>query len=337
MMLLHLLLIGEKATLFMKYLFACSLMLLVLIAGCKKEKDAASTRTTFAVEKAVQYGAAGNWLGQQQALEMDVYLPQNNRHANPLLVVLHSGAFYTGTRDELNTFCEYFAQRHFTTVTISYRLGWNLGSGTNLCGGNPYSVIQAGYRATQDLNAALRFLVANAGQYRIDTSKIFIGGTSAGAIAALSAAFVTQAEFRSFYPNIENELGGLQASGNNLPADYRIKGVLNMWGGLMNPSVIEARDAIPVIGFHGSGDAVVPYAQGPFVGCTNYPEFFGSKSVYDALQARGVASVLHTENSSNHGVYNMEYLASNSYCFLQALLAGQKPSGSFTNQPATCD
>lgn len=326
-----------KPNLFMKYLSAVCLFALFFISGCKKEKDAENTRTTFQVEKSVEYGVATNWLGQEQALGMDVYLPQNNRPANPLLVVLHSGAFFTGTRDELDPFCQYFAQRHYTTVTISYRLGWNLGGGANICSGNPYSVIQAGYRATQDLNAALRFLVANAGKYRIDTSKIFIGGASAGSIAALSAAFVTQDEFRAFYPTIQNELGGLHSSGNNLPANYRIKGVLNMWGGLMNPSVIDAGDAIPVIGFHGSGDAVVPYAQGPFVGCANYPEFYGSKSVYDALQARGVASVLHTENSSNHGVYGLDYLAQNSYCFLKALLNGQKPSGSFTNQLATCE
>jgi poly(3-hydroxybutyrate) depolymerase len=320
----------------MNHYFSFLLLGLLFLSGCKKDKDSGTSLTAFQIQKAVAYGTAANWLGQDQNLELDVYLPQNDRPANPLLVVMHSGAFYTGTRDELDPFCQYFAQRHFTTVPLSYRLGWNLGSGTNICGGDPYSVIQAGYRATQDLHAALRFLVANAKKYNIDTAKIFIGGASAGAITALNAAFVTQAEFQEFYPALQSSLGGLHSSGNTLPANYRIRGVLNMWGGVMNPSVMDADENIPVIGFHGSADAVVPYAQGPFVGCTNYPLFFGSKSVYDALQARGVASVLHTENSSNHGVYNLQYLAQNSYCFLQALLSGQKPSGSFTNQPATC-
>ena len=139
-----------------------------LHTGCQKETGRKEQLSAYTVQKNVVYGTALNYQRVQQSLGMDVYLPQNGRKDNPLLLLLHSGGFYTGNREELAEFCQYFAQRNFTTVTMSYRLGWQTGNLTNLCGGNAYSVMQAGYRAIQDAHAAMRYLVANAEKFKVD-------------------------------------------------------------------------------------------------------------------------------------------------------------------------
>lgn len=48
----------------------------------------------------------------------------------------------------------------------------------------------AGYRATQDANAALRYLMHHADFYRINPDLVFTWGSSAGAITALNVAFL---------------------------------------------------------------------------------------------------------------------------------------------------
>jgi poly(3-hydroxybutyrate) depolymerase len=314
----------------------CALLIITLFTACKKSDKEADNLSTYKTELNVIYSTAQNFSGKQQQLGMDVYVPQNGRTDNPLVLVLHGGGYYSGTRDELAEFCQFFAQRNFTAVTMSYRLGWEVGNGSDFCGGDAYSVIQAGYRATQDLHAALRYLVTQSNRFHIDTSKIFIGGASAGSVTALMAAFVSQGEFNEAFPQLENQLGPLKARGNSVANKYQVKGLLNMWGGIINPAVIGPEDNIPVISFHGSSDPVVPYEKGNFANCTQYPEFYGSKAIYDVLTAAGKSAVLHTENNGGHGVYNLQYLAQNSYCFLKQVIEGKKPTGSFTNSISSC-
>ncbi|MCQ2307587.1 MAG: alpha/beta hydrolase [Bacteroidales bacterium] len=53
------------------------------------------------------------------------------------------------------------------------------------------NIKRAGYAAIQDAHAAMRYLVENQSVYGIDTSMMFVGGTSAGATTALHLAFMT--------------------------------------------------------------------------------------------------------------------------------------------------
>src|SRR5271165_2053490 len=88
----------------------------------------------------------------------------------------------------MQSHCQILADSGFVVASINYRLGWRAGNTT--CGGDSASEMRAGYRAVQDANAALRFLVANDVAFGVDTGWVFIGGSSAGSIVALNTSYI---------------------------------------------------------------------------------------------------------------------------------------------------
>lgn len=120
-------------------------------------------------------------------LNMDLYRPvvQENHGPFPLLLLIHGGAFYNGDKRSLGfpEMGEHFAKRGYVVASINYRLGfW------------PWcqAVDRAGYRAVQDANAAVRYLLSHKEELNIDPDNIFVAGSSAGAITALNLAFMDE-------------------------------------------------------------------------------------------------------------------------------------------------
>lgn len=303
------------------------------MTSCTKEKESAAATHTYNINKGVIYASANDYSGKLQSLQMDVYTPDDNK-AHPLVLLIHGGAFLYGDKNEATEICKYFAERGFTAVTIDYRLGWNYG--TNNCDGNMESLKVAVYRGLQDTHASLRYLVANAASYKIDTSKIFIGGSSAGSVLALQTAYLDKADADKHFPLFDKILGKSNQSGNNLKTTFSIKGVINMWGGVFDLGIISPTEKIPVISFHGTKDNIVPYNEGTYASCPNYLKVYGSKAIYDLLSSRNVPSVLHSAIDGGHGVYDTNYIASNSYCFIKSILEKQNPNASLTNSVSEC-
>ena len=124
---------------------------------------------------------------RELCLDMDLYYPKEPavESRRPLLVLIHGGAFYNGDKQDIGypEMGHYFAERGYVVASINYRLGFK-----------PLApdVDRAGYRALQDAHAAVCYLIANADEFGIDTTKIFAAGTSAGAITALNLAFMEE-------------------------------------------------------------------------------------------------------------------------------------------------
>jgi len=121
---------------------------------------------------------------EKQKLDMDLYYPKDTTNRlRPLLLLIHGGAFYNGDKKAVGypEMGQHFAERGYVVASINYRLGFL-----------PLAddVDRAGYRALQDAHAAVCYLVENAEEFGIDTTKIFAAGTSAGAITALNLAFM---------------------------------------------------------------------------------------------------------------------------------------------------
>lgn len=122
-----------------------------------------------------------------ECLSMDIYCPKEpvTQSRRPLLLLIHGGAFYNGDKQDLGypEMGRYFAERGYVVASINYRLGFK-----------PLApdVDRAGYRAVQDAHAAVCYLIANADEFGIDTTRIFAAGTSAGAITALNLAFMQE-------------------------------------------------------------------------------------------------------------------------------------------------
>lgn len=313
-------------------------VVVIFFTSCLKDDSAGLTDGSgfFTKIEDVVYGVAENAAGDQESLTLDVYVPDHSSQANPLVVLIHGGGFYSGDKGELQRYCAYLAKRNITAVTIDYRLGWSTGDENDFCAGDVNSMILAGYRAIQDTRAAMRYLMANTVKYNIDPQKVFIGGQSAGAVAALATAFMSQDEANTFFPGAQELLGGINEGGNTLKNGFMIRGVINMWGGVLHPSVIDVEERIPVISFHGDHDPVVPYEIGHFASCENFPVLYGAKAVYEVLTDQQVGTVLHTEVGGGHGVYDVEYIAGNSYCFIQSVLENKKINKAYTHHRSNC-
>lgn len=259
-------------------------------------------------------------------LQMNLYTPRTSgRH--PLVLFIHGGAFYVGDRSDeaIDLWCRRLTSSGYVCATIDYRMGFRP---------TRSDVERAQYRALQDAHAALRFLAAHAETYGIDTAYLFAAGCSAGAITALNLALMTDADrpeatysrrerralrhraadsvgrVASADPAATDEegLGPIAASGNSLTTPFRLRGVINMWGGVRDLSLLRNRPRTALLSIHGDADAVIPYNIGyPFndlrttLGRRLYGTVFGSAAIHRRAQELGRRSELVTLVGCGHG------------------------------------
>ena len=213
---------------------------------------------TPAIDKIAQIGNA--IIAFPLDLHLDVFRPEGDTlQKRPLIMFIQGGAFYFGSKDDKAParWCRHFASQGYVTVSIDYRIGFlPTRSGIG----------RAAYRAVQDAHAAMRFLVAHHEEFGIDTSMMFVGGSSSGAITALNLAFMTD-EMRPEYTRkgfMRSDLGGIDTCGNAIKTHFRLRGVVDMWGALPDTAMMRGRN-IPILAFHGDADNVMPYGYGyPF-------------------------------------------------------------------------
>ena len=253
-------------------------------------------------------------------LDMDIYLPEGDTLAlHPLIVFIHGGAFYFGDKgaQTMSQWCGHFAKMGYVTASINYRMGFQF---------TKASIQKCGYMAIQDAHAAIRYLVANADKYGIDTSAIFVAGTSAGAITALNVAYLTNNTCPPFVKkhHLDSKLGTIDRADNNLTNTFKIKAVANMWGALYDLSVLKDK-RIPVISFHGTADNIVPYDEGfPFsslksdIGEMLFDKMYGSKAIHEYMDKLRVHNDFYPIEGKGHSPYTDSDGSINStYYFIQ--------------------
>ena len=170
--------------------------------------------------------------GRAVDLKLDIYEPTGDTAAaRPVYVFLFGGGFVAGNKEtEPRQYCELMARRGYVAVAISYRI--NQGNiGTD---GIPAAV--------SDTRQALRWINAQAATHRLDTSRIVLGGSSAGAIASLFTA----------YTEVEKTAAD---------AGSKVALVMDLWGGLYTAVNEMAAGEPPLIIIHGTADTVVPYSE----------------------------------------------------------------------------
>jgi len=222
-------------------------------------------------------------------LNLDIYYPKTDVFKNrPLVMLIHGGAFYIGSKESAaeQALASSLAKRGYVVASIDYRLGFKL---------SPGDVELSGYRAVQDAHAALRYLSHNAKGLGIDPNQIYVGGTSAGAVASLNVAFLDNDERPKRI--LEAEKDGLvtkiEASGNKYTEGFEVKAVANMWGAVADLAIIDKEEKISVLSIHGTADGIVPYEYDhPFqnslmVNRLLMDKMYGSKPIHDRLQILG--------------------------------------------------
>jgi pimeloyl-ACP methyl ester carboxylesterase len=235
-------------------------------------------------------------------LKLDIYYPKTDLFKNrPCVMLIHGGAFYIGSKESAaeRELATTFAKRGYVVASIDYRLGFKL---------LPADIELSAYRAIQDAHAALRFLAHNAQGLGIDPNQIYVGGTSAGAMASLNVAFMDNDErperIKQAYR--EGKLGRIEESGNMYPEKFTIKAVANLWGGLSDLTIIDKNEKIAVLSIHGTADEIVPYENdypfknAGFINRLVVDKMYGSKMIDDRLKLLGLRERLVTLEGLGH-------------------------------------
>ena len=276
--------------------------------------------------KNISYGNALNYKNEPVDLKMDFYMPNSSidtLEKRPFILLIHGGGFAGGQREAMHYQCMEFAKRGFVTATMSYRVGFD----QDITGDN----INAVYRAQQDASAALRYVVANSDKLEIDTSWIFIGGSSAGAITSLFTSYSSQSEWNQVLPQLESELGSLALSGNSLDQMFTIKGIYNQSGAI--PSfLIKQEDLLPTISFHGELDKVVPIDKHPLLG-------IGSRPIHKMLNDADVCNDFTIIPEGYHNIYyskeGQDFKINRAASFFKSLFCDTCTSSIYTDEVVT--
>jgi acetyl esterase/lipase len=268
-------------------------------------------------------------LNNPNQLVYDVYYPSN--YANfatcplPAIILFHAGGFKecSNFREPgIMTICQELAKRGFVAFSVEYRQGRIRDPADTF----KYTSVQqqlAFYRAIQDVKGAIRSIIKRQNNettgdsfndpYRIDISKIFIGGMSAGALAASTASWYTDNMIYQQFANssgstIQEALGDVNANFyyGETTIEYQslIGGFLNMWGAVGIPYTYwtnqinffiqtgNIANVTPLIAFHGRTDPVFPY-----------PEYGAGQKVFFSENSGYKSETLCTAHP--HGAYTI--------------------------------
>jgi len=106
--------------------------------------------------------------------KLDVYRRRELTTPNRTLIYIHGGGWTGGTKEQSSLAFLPFLQMGWNVVNVEYRL----------------AKISQAPAAVEDCVCALRWVIRNAKQHNIDTSRLVITGNSAGAHLALTSAML---------------------------------------------------------------------------------------------------------------------------------------------------
>lgn len=254
----------------------------------------------------------------------------DNLNKRPFILLIHGGEYEFGSLGLNENLSEQFAMRGFVAATINYRLSdWQTG---NCLSSDTLLLWQNYYRSIQDTRAALRYFVHHATDFRIDTSWLFVGGQSSGAITSLAVAFQDQQETDAITGPLN--LGDLDHADNSLTDHFSIRGVLNELGALKYTGDIGANENIPVISMHAKNDPLVPYGFNhlDWGHCGNaYQLVNGSGEIQQRLLSLGICCELDYSPSSKHvTLVNDDYVVRHASCFFNRVMNNACEPDTFT-------
>lgn len=190
-------------------------------------------------------------------LKADVFIPHGDGPF-PAMIVVHGGAWATGTKAQLSGIAQGLAKLGYTSVAISYRLA-------------PHDKFPA---QVYDCQAAVRWLRTNAEKYKVDSDRIGGYGYSAGGHLVALLGAMDDDDFRE--PGIPADAPSARLQlvvAGGAPCDFRVLPAdstrLAYWlGGTpgekpdayrdASPTSYVTSDDPPMFFFHGAADDLVP-------------------------------------------------------------------------------
>ena len=280
-------------------------------------------------KKDIVYGKASDWHSNTQNLRLDLFYPQGEKTL-PLIVYVHGGGIEEGSNKEFSMpFCERLAKNGFVVANVEYRTGFEH-TLTNF----KTEISKAVYRAEQDQNAALRYLTHYAKEYSIDTSAIFIAGESAGGVTSLFTGYVRQEDWDSIAASFHETLGNISNSGNDLNDRFRIKGVINLWGGISDTMLMGEKEmqSLPVLLFHSVDDADIPF-QLAYHHEAKQQLLQGSRDIANHFKHNNGCYELHYIYGAGHSYgFSSDYLSNAISNFVTSVMEGKCSSTEIENK-----
>lgn len=255
------------------------------------------------VTSSVVFGSNSGLGGGNTTLRLDVYEPAGDTETNrPVIVVAFGGSFVSGSRGDVASICRTFAKMGYVAIAPDYRVGFFLP--------NQITTTLAVFRGAHDMKAVVRFLrksVAEEGNpFGIDAERIILGGVSAGAIAAIHAAYLDKIEeMPAYMANDTAGLGGVEGNSGNLGYSSRPRAVLSFSGTIGDSTWIEPGD-VPIVSIHEDQDGTVPYGTQEInaLGIPTGLIASGSRDIHIRAENLGIDNCLLTyPDNANHVGY----------------------------------
>jgi len=185
----------------------------------------------------------------KDSLCMDIYTSTTNTYGsvNPLFIYSFGGAWTQGKRTDAKWVSQ-LVQKGYVAVCIDYRLALkdNTTPIDSVSFGKVYG--SAISQAVEDLYDATTYLIHHHDEFGIDTSRVIVSGSSAGATNSIMAEYyLVNADTMAL---------------NHLPKGFRYAGVIAFAGGVWKDGTeppVWAEKPCPFIACHGQNDPLVPY------------------------------------------------------------------------------
>lgn len=242
-------------------------------------------------------------------LKMDVYQPAQPRGDGACVVYVFGGGFVVGARDDSASVkaCRALADKGFVVASIDYRLYLPHAPKVSLL--KAYTLFDTAITwAVEDCSDAIRYLCSHAGELHIDTSRIVLTGSSAGAITVLQTDYCRC-----------NALPAAAA----LPQGFRPAAVLTYSGGIFcrNGKLHYAVPPAPTALFHGTSDRIVSYKR--FRGSLAY-SMNGAATVVKEFKKRGYSHWILRYEGRGHEVSSALCSTLEEFCaFVDATFRGR--------------
>ncbi len=248
------------------------LLLLLCSTACK-----AQDRIEYAVK-------------DQESLYMLHYAPEGQGNGITVMHV-HGGGFSAGSPAGDQAFAKGLQAKGYNVFSISYRLylkGSDFGCGT----ATPVK-LKAISTAVEDVADAARFLIEKGAPLKVDPSKLYLSGSSAGAEAILHLLYNPfAASDKERYRYFSEK--------------QRFKGALVFAGGLVDINPVTTTTWVPTLFMHGTTDELVPYGTAAHRFCNadqpGWMIMFGDKTIFEKGRRMGKPALLYTYVGRGHEV-----------------------------------